>query len=270
MAATEFPVLHRPTTRRKRPILRIIFIFLGAVIVLLGVVILIARLGKSALDYPGKPASGELLYASNFDSYNDEWEQFPGQDNATVADGMLKISVNSTSGVFSRLDHAFSNFDLHVNAIRLAAQDTDNELGVLFRVQDISNYYIFRIRGDGAYRVELCKNCDGTTIDVLSEWQFSPAILTGLNQVNQLRIVAKDDHFIFFVNDQPLKLCLKGSDRRSTWTGLDTGQCLSNNKQTSDELIDSTFAWGQIGLGVNTTTPGVEVGFNDVLLYGPQ
>src|SRR5262249_34455825 len=153
----------------------------------------------------------ELLYATTFDANTQEWDQrTEGQDHFQVIDHSLVLSIDE--GAFSLLDHRFSDFDLRVNATRLAQADDSNEMGVLFRVQDRRNsqdplnYYMFRIRGDGAYRVEVCHPCDPSSPhpDVMSEWQISPAILTGLNQVNQIRIVAKDDHFQFYVNDQRL------------------------------------------------------------------
>ncbi|HVO43217.1 MAG TPA: hypothetical protein VMT34_11370 [Aggregatilineales bacterium] len=259
----------RPTlTRgRRRSLAGYLFLLLVVILVLLGLANL-AILGLQTLNRPTKPASGELLYASTFDAYNDEWTQrLEGEDHFEIANNMLVLTIDK--GGFSQLDRQLSDFDLRFNAIRLSQPDDVNEMGALFRVQDVNHYYMFRIRGDGAYRVEVCQDCKPGEIDVLSEWQYSPAILIGINQVNELRIVAQGDQFRFYANGQLLKICPKGSDRHSTWTGLRTGQCMSNNGQTADELIDGTFAYGKIGMGLTTTTPGVQIGFTNVLIYGP-
>ncbi len=248
---------------RKRSLFARVFIALLVVIALLGLVNL-AVYGLKSLDRPPKPATGQLLYASTFDAYNDEWSQFQGQMSSQITDGSLKITINaSRDGAFSVLNHDFSDFDMRISATRLAAPDDYNELGVLFRYRDKDNYYIFKIRGDGFYRVERRK--DGQT-DILSEWHASPAILIGVNGVNQLRVVVKDAAFQFYVNDQPLILCPAGPQKlKSTWNG---DQCLSNNKQTSAQLVDDSFGFGKVGVGVRADVPGVQVAFDDVLVYG--
>ena len=240
-----------------------VFLFLLVIVALLGLVNL-ALYGLKTLDRPVKAVTGQLLYATTFDSYNDEWSQFQGQMSSQIADGTLKIAINaSRDGAFSVLNHDFSNFDVRVNATRLAATDEYNELGVLFRYHDPDNYYMFKIRGDGYYRVERRKD---KVTDILSEWHASPAILSGVNWMNQLRVVGKEGSFQFYVNDQPLILCPAGPQKlKSTWNGE---QCLSNNKQTSFRILDDTFDFGKIGVGVRADVPGVQVAFDNVLVFG--
>ena len=120
------------------------------------------------------------------------------------------------------------------------------------------------IRGDGAYSVERHK--DGQ-IEILSQYHASPAVLTGLNVVNKLQVLAEGDHFKFSINGQPLTLCPAGpGTQKSTWNG---DQCLSNNGQTATELVDGTISSGKIGPGVRVSDPGLDVAFNDVLIYAP-
>jgi hypothetical protein len=249
---------------RKLSLFARMFIILLVIIALLGLVNL-ALYGLKALDRPARPRTGQLLYASTFDAFNEEWSQFQGQMSSQIEDGRLKIAINaSRDGAFSVLNHDFSDFDVRVNATRLTAPDDYNELGVLFRYHDPADYYIFKIRGDGYYRVERRK--EGQT-EILSEWHASPAVLIGVNAVNQLRVVGKGDSFQFYVNDQPLILCPAGPQKlKSTWSG---DQCLSNNKETSARLLDESFDFGKIGVGVRADVPGVQVAFDDVLVYGP-
>jgi hypothetical protein len=239
-------------------------ILLLIVIALLGLTNL-AIIGIRALDRPGRPNPGQLLYASTFDAYNEEWSQFEGQMSSEIADGSLVIMIGAAGdGAYSVLNHDFSDFDVHVDVRRITANDEYDEIGLLFRYIDVKNYYMFKIRGDGAYRVQRVQ--DGT-IQVLSEWHLSPAVLTGLNHVNQLRVVGQSGAFKFFVNDLPLTLCPSGPQKqKSTWNGE---QCLSNNKETSSRLLDDTFAYGKIGVGVFSNAPGIQVAFDNVLVYGP-
>ncbi len=251
--------------KQQRSLFGRFLVLLLILIVLLGLSNL-AILGIKALDRPARPAAGELLYASTFDAFNEEWSRFSGQMSAQLADGSLLISINARNdGAFSVLNHDFTDFDARIDAKRITANDEYNELGMLFRYRDPDNYYMFKIRGDGFYRIERRKD---KQVEVLSEWHASPAILIGLNTVNQLRVVGKGDHFQFFVNDQPLILCPNGPGKqKSTWSG---DQCLSNNKQTSPELVDTTFDYGKIGAGVRVDMPGIQVAFDNVLVYGPQ
>jgi hypothetical protein len=242
---------------------------MGLIIVLLGVFNLIVLLIQ-ALDKPGTPFPGQLLYVTTFDTYNQQWSMSQGQMRTEITNGALHVISDSVNdGLYSALDRVLNDFDLRVDAQWLKAQSDDTQIGVIFRYQDRKNYYVFRIRGDGAYRVELVN--DGNVV-VLSEWQVSPNIKTALNQVNHLRVVGNSFQFTFYVDNQLLPLCLKGQDKKSTWTGLRTGKCASDNKQTREILVDMTLSQGQVALGAVSgfSDAGVEAAFDNVLIMGPQ
>ena len=227
--------------------------------------VFVTVLGVKALDQPKSAPSGTLLYATTFDGNADEWYQVDGQMTSLVKDGALHLTVDAANnGVYSPLSYEFVDFDARINAQRLNAVDEYNEIGLLFRYRDNANYYMLAIRGDGAYSVERHK--DGQ-IEVLSQYHASPAVLPGLNVVNQLEVVAQRDHFKFLVNGQPLLLCPSGpGTQKSTWNG---DQCLSNNGQTATELVDNTFSSGKVGPGVRVSDPGLDVAFDNVLIYAP-
>lgn len=252
--------------RRRRSTWTFIILAFLIIVALLAVVNL-AFFAFRKLDRPGKPLPGELLYASTFATYNQEWRQFPGQDSAVISDGMLRVTVGSSKdGAYSDLNHEFSDFDIRVNAQWMAVPSRYSELGVLFRYKDPENFYVFKLSADGAYSIDIHIN---KKVETLSARQLTPAALIGVNTVNQLRIIGQGDHFRFFINDQPVLLCLKGTTQRATWRNDHSGQCLSS-PQTSPELIDSTFDYGAIALGTFPVEPGVEVAFGNVLVYGPD
>lgn len=220
-----------------------------------------------ASDRPASPTPGELVYTTTFDAFNEQWAQFPGQITAEIANGQLTITNDSNGGgAYSDLERSFSDFDLRVDVTWVDSHSQADQIGVLFRYQDRDNYYVFKIRSDGAYRVEMLK--DGQ-LDPVSQWQISPHIYTALNTVNQLRVVGKGQTFTFYANDRQLPLCLKGNDRRSTWTSLTSGECLSNNRQISESYNDISFAFGRIALGAVADQPGLKVTFDNVLVLGP-
>jgi hypothetical protein len=252
-----------PATVR-RSWLRRLGLLVVVIIVVLDLVNL-AILGLKTLDRPVSAPSGTLLYATTFDAFNDEWQQFEGQLSSKVTDGSLHIRLGSGGqGTFSMLNHDFADFDVRVDVKRIKATDDFNELGILFRAQNLENYYIFKITNDGAYKIERVK--DKKPVE-LSARHISPAVLIGENWINQLRVVGQGNRFKFYINDQALILCPNGpGTAKSTWSGEN---CLSNNQQTSAELIDDTFAFGKIGVGSYAYTPGEEDAFDNVLVYAP-
>jgi len=218
----------------------------------------------SKLDRPKAAATGTLLYASNFSAASDDWYSYQGLDSAQVAGGGLHIVIGDAKGMYSPLRYEFGDFDVRASATRLQSPDQYDQAGLIFRYQDPSNFYILLIRGDGSYSVERHKD---NQIDVISQFHPLPAILTGPGMTNQLRVVGKGDHYKFYVNDQLLTLCPFGPGKaKSTWNG---DQCLSNNGQTVTEWVDDALTDGKIAVGARANTPGVEVVFNDIVVYAP-
>ncbi len=259
-------------SRRKRNFrimrFRLWYIFPVFIIGLLAVNLAVGAI--RALDRPPLPTPGELLFADSFENaaYTRLWDTYPGQESAAIADGQLVIGIDSESGgVFSSLARAFSDFDVQVDARWLESKTEADEVALLFRYQDLSNYYAFKLRSDGAYYVERAKD---KTIEVLSQWQISPLTATAIGALNQMRVVARGPTFSFYLNGERLPLCLKGSDAKSTWTGLRTGKCQSDGGQTRDSLTDSAFAFGKIAVGAKANAAGLRVGFDNVLIVGPS
>lgn len=258
---------------------RAMIIALIVALAALGIVNLVS-LALINADQPINAPSGALLYVSTFDddpdteaddSFNAQWAQYTGQDSAVIQDGILYLSIGSAGGVFSDLDYPFADLDVEVLT---GWQEGDPEvieaaeISLMFRYQDVDNFYAFKLRGDGAYRVERLQS---GVLEVLSEWQIAPQALSGLGAFNRLRAVAQGNQLRFFINDQPVLLCPKGADRRSTWNGLRSGQCLSNNRQTAEFLIDSAFKTGKIALGAvaGQGATGFRVAFDNVIVLAP-
>ncbi|MCC7206133.1 MAG: hypothetical protein IT323_02430, partial [Anaerolineae bacterium] len=220
------------------------------------------------LQQPATPVPGELIYVTTFDGFNDQWTQERGQTRTEVGGGALLISSDSPNeGIFSALDRDLGDFDLTVDARWQAVPDDYGQVAVIFRSVDRDNFYAFKLRADGAYRVEAVR--DGAP-DTLSEWQITPVVRTGEGAMNRIRIVGKAFIFTFYVNGEQLALCLRGQDRKSTWTGPRTGQCMSDNGRTRLEMADNAFARGRIALGAVASEPGTQVVFDNVVIAGPR
>lgn len=262
-----------PRRRERHPYNVLVVALLGviALLIVANLVLLLIR----ALDRPGKPAAGALIYATDFaaeNASNAEWTQESGQSSSAIDGGALLITIDDINSLFSVLKRDFTDTDVRANITLTGATSDYDEYGLLYRFRDASHYYMFKLRSDGAYRVEAVNQDEAgrTDVNVLSEWQISTAVRIGLKATNQLRVIASGDTFEFYVNGALLPLCPKGTDRRSTWNDLTSGRCLSNGGQTSITLRDTTFTEGRIGVGAVADSVGLRVAFDNVVVYGPN
>ena len=242
---------------------------------------------------------GELLYITNFDDFNDEWESYTGRNPFGVEEDengnqRLVVSIDAgqtDAGVYSTLNRKFRDFDLRVTTTQLASPpDHDNRFGVVFRVRDTANYYVFEISGDGYY--QLTKVQDGvaeeisTWIPTTDDSDFNALVYPSLirpglgnsinnpplDNSNEIRIVAKGDRFWFYVNGQHLHLCQKGESLHSTYNSI-TGACVSD--ALTEYYEDEDFKQGKVGFSAGTTGTSdtnypVQIAFDNILIIGPE
>jgi len=215
---------------------------------------------------------GQVAYVAAFDGFTDDWSQYQGVLAAHIADGALRLEADSAnSGPFSATRQYFGDFDLRVQASPVDGP-ADNGYGVIFRLQDNDNtdvsddsYYWFLVSSDGYYQVVRVLNGQQKR---LSDWIPSDAILPGLNVTNTLRVVATDSRFRFYINNQPVQLCVPDDPTgESTFTALN--ECVQG--QMMDELADTAIASGRIGVIAHAfSEPGVVVQFDNLIVLGPE
>ncbi len=233
-----------------------------------------------------RPEPGQLLYATSFDAFDDEWDLYPGRDAAQIvpagdlASVVASSAVTPLSGdvlwvkygsglsdqvVWSTLDRKFSDFDLRVTTQLIAGPVDQNQYGVIFRYRDSQNFYVFRITSDGYY---LLAKVENGLQDKVSDWGQTDAIRQGSTASNEVRIIARGDEFQFFVNDQPVPLCLKGENRFSMWQ--EPGICVEGGELTT-VYRDATFKQGRVALAAGTIDGSdIEVAFDDLMIVGPE
>ncbi len=230
-----------------------------------------------------RPEPGDLLYATSFDDFNDEWDIFPGRDAAQIvsAESLSLVGVDAANAplagdvllikhgsgvpdevIWSSLDRKFSDLDLRVTTRLIAGPVDQNQFGVIFRYRDAENFYVFNITGDGYY---LLKKVTGGVQETISDWVTSDAIIQG-EAANVVRVVARGDEFRFYVNGQAMPLCMKGENKNSMWTS--PGVCFT------DELRyvyrDAAFDQGRVALAAGTIDGSeVQVAFDDLVIVGP-
>lgn len=248
-------------------------------IVLLALGIVLGVLTDWLYELPvARPEPGELLYATTFDDFNDEWDVYAGRDAVQVqavpdegGQPNPALIVEYGSGapdevVWSVLDRKFSDFDLRVTARLLEGPVDQNQFGVVFRYRDESNFYIFRISADGYYSLGRVRN---GVQEKISDWGVSELIRQG-NALNEIRVIGYGDEFRFFINGQPAPLCLKGENETSMWANWE-GPGICYTSEPAAVFRDEAFAQGRIGLAAGTIDGSdVAVAFDDVIVTGPD
>lgn len=224
--------------------------------------------------------SGTLLYAASFDGsssdgFNADWAQYPGRLMAQIADNQMQITIGAeSSGAYSVALPHFGDFDVRVEA-QAVAGPIDNSYGLVFRLQnkdntmlEDDNYYLFLVSSDGYYQVSRAINGQQKE---LSTWIQSEAVKQDLNSVNVLRVIAKGDQFRFFINDQPVNLCIPDDPAAQSTVNPVSGECMGGSMK--DTLTDASIPNGQIGVVAKSTDTGgagVVAAFDNLLIYAPQ
>ena len=244
--------------------------FLVSSLILVGVngVVMLLR---ASPDDQTEPVPGRLLYTTSFDTRQDyDWSLGMVETQANVADGALRLTADATTPYYSvMLRRDFTDIDVRINVKWLT--DTQGFIGVRFRQDgrgDEASYYEMQLDRRGAYRITMVRT--GHMPQVLSDWQIAPFAFTGKDQVNQVRIVIKTYVFAFYLNDQPLPLCVRGQEAAPAWTGIDTGVCSTDGQRTRTELVEQTLNGGMFGLGIYSDQESFSAAFDNLLIYGPR
>jgi len=239
------------------------------------IVVLVLALGLAGLTgvnrlaggwhYVMSAPSGELMYVATFDEggFNADWQQYSGRLSAQIADGVMRIEAGAVnSGPYSVAAPYFADFDGHVEAWALSGPE-NNGYGMIFRLVDRQNYYLFLVSSDGYYQVR--RVVDGDEKE-LSTWIESPVVNRGFDAVNKLRVVARGDQFQFYVNNEQVQVCVPNNPEAASTYFMDT--CIDG--QMLDTLTDSSIAQGRIGVvATSLEQPDVVVAFDNLVVYSP-
>jgi hypothetical protein len=155
--------------------------------------------GRFKIDTTGEP--GALLLSENFDDNQLGWAEHSDKFwSAKVEDGQLSMtSLLPTEVAYSALPINLKDFDLSVvvSATKTFAQ---SYYSIIFRSGGAGSY-VFTVFTDGWFDVQLSSATTSKGFQTLIDLQRSSAIQRGA-KVNRIRIVAKDNKFAFYINDQ--------------------------------------------------------------------
>lgn len=162
----------------------------------------------------------EPLFFDNFEDPTTGWAE--SEDETSVQGyqgGGYAIRVTAPDlAVWATAGVTLDNFTLQVQA-RQTAGDPANEVGVLFRYVDNSNFYSLDITGEGKFALFKLENQEWST---LVNWSESP-YLNPLGEMNLLQVTCQGNQITVYANDHELA-----------------------------SITDDTFARGDVGLFAGT------------------
>ncbi len=182
---------------------------------------------------------GASEVSDTFSRDKGQWTVDEGRDPLrTIASGALTLRVpESELFRWAALDapQAFKDFYVQVDATEDAGP-ADAMLGIIFRYQDVDNFYAFLTSADGWYA--LLKYVDGEVSRPV-EWTQTKALKTGEGAQNRLGVLANGRELSMYANDEEL-----------------------------DRVQDRSFADGQIAVLAGTNTDGdLEASFDNFSLW---
>jgi hypothetical protein len=155
----------------------------------------------------GSPAGADVpsgvLFQDDFSDPSSGWDQVNEVEGITdYTNGVYRMLVNTdNTDIWANPSLNFTDTVTEVEATKVGGPD-DNDLGLICRYQDESNFYFFIISSDGFYGI--AKVSDGEQVLVgLESMEYSEAINQG-NNTNRLRADCIGQTLTLYVNDQQL------------------------------------------------------------------
>ncbi len=187
--------------------------------------------------------SGALLRDDFSGEQNCGWREYnQGGAVVEIAEGTLSISTSQTGQIWwTNAGRDFTDTIITVQA-RQTSGPNNNAYGAICRYQDENNFYFFLVSGDGFYAVGKYVSGEDRPIYLTpnQEYIFSDLINQGI-ATNLLRVSCVGDELSLSVNGLPLIT-----------------------------VSDTSFAGGDVGLGVSTLEQGTAVvQFDDLLVLAP-
>ncbi|HEX7735266.1 MAG TPA: DnaJ C-terminal domain-containing protein [Ktedonobacteraceae bacterium] len=186
-----------------------------------------ATSGTPALDDPLSTPSLTSLWTLTLGS--------PSSGGCTFTGGSYHSTITNT-GYFQpcyALSTNYSNFAYQVN-MTIVQGDFG---GLLFRANNAHNkFYLFRVGVDGSFALYNYANTQGAQASLLLSGN-SKAV-KGLNQSNEITVVAQHSAFYFFIN-----------------------------RQYAGSVTDSTYSGGEVGVFGESITKSTDVAFNHAKVW---
>jgi hypothetical protein len=124
-----------------------------------------------------------------------------GYDGTTAAylkSGELRIAVDVENTLaWSSLFQEVADFYVEVDSIHREGSP-DNQFGILARMDEEANYYLFAASSDGWYTIQMLIDDEW---EAITDWTETDFIEVGEGTVNSLGLLAEGDTYTFLIND---------------------------------------------------------------------
>ena len=154
---------------------------------------------------PSSLSANRVTLIDSFEDNRNGWapKRYSANGSTAIENGQFTINA-----IYNNQDYgwaewnpniAFDQLNLEVD-VQIAEGAPQSQIGVMFGVQDLENYYLFRVTNDGRYVVY--RRVGGSN-QAITEAAASPAIKSD-RQVNHLRLTVISNTLTALINNQPV------------------------------------------------------------------
>jgi hypothetical protein len=145
-------------------------------------------------------ASGELLFADDFSNPNSGWDESTDEFGSTVySEDKYKISISTDNYYYwSSPGVAYDDVIIEVEA-RLESGSSQNDIGIICRLQDNDNFYFLTISSDGYYQIAKYVNSEEQFVGMDQYGFDSDAIKE--DEMNLVRAECVGNELALFANN---------------------------------------------------------------------
>jgi hypothetical protein len=151
---------------------------------------------------PASVTAGDLMFQDSFDSAGLWSVGETDSSSVSVAGGLMTFTQKTAGGFSVRIvGRKGSDFYAEVTAALADRCASGDRYGLMFRAQDLSNFYALQVNCDGQYR--LVRYSGGAAAPII-DWTPSDVIQRGRQSANTLAVIARGAEFQVIINNTPL------------------------------------------------------------------
>ncbi|MBI5081713.1 MAG: hypothetical protein HZB17_10470 [Chloroflexi bacterium] len=174
----------------------------------------------TATEAPTAIKVGAVIFEETFESQGLWAIGDAGDSSVNIAGGILTYTQKSSGSYSVRIiGRQGDDFYAEVGATPPGNCGTLDKYGLIFRAQDVANYYVFQLDCDGRYRL---LRFGGSAANPLIDWTTSSTITRGSRAFNVLGVQAKGSTMTLFINQTKVDTATDSaysSGRFGLWLG---------------------------------------------------
>ncbi len=171
---------------------------------------------------PTPTSNIHILFSDDFSDPKSGWDVYSGENGGVdYSNDAYVFHVDVPNYSFWASPYVyFSDVVIDVDAQKMGGPD-DNEIGVICRMKDNDNFYLFSISSDGYYGFFKMK--DGEWFDLENyDWRYNVEVINTGYQPNHITVTCNGDSLKMAVNGK-LLIDLNDTDLTAGDVGLYTG-----------------------------------------------